>query len=172
MLYLECQFSSFFLIAISELDTAGSTFSETCCWFAASKLKCEFSQVSVLATDYTRGLSREAIGIIFDFLPRCVNRSSNIKHIIRPINGGFLGYHAHEKVVSHWKPSCDSVLMNRAHRSYTNGANDGEARERVNFKIVYRLSPFLTGFTGPQCIDGSGNGICQCLPWNLSLDCT
>ena len=28
------------------------------------------SYVSVLATDYTRGLSREAIGIIFEFLPR------------------------------------------------------------------------------------------------------
>ena len=28
------------------------------------------SYVSVLATDYTRGLSREAIGLIFEFLPR------------------------------------------------------------------------------------------------------
>jgi len=60
------------------------------------------SYVSVLATDYTRGLSREAIGIIFEFLPR----------------------------------------------SYADGANDAEARERVHSASTVAGMAFANAFLG------------------------
>jgi acetaldehyde dehydrogenase / alcohol dehydrogenase len=60
------------------------------------------SYVSVLATDYTRGLSREAIGLIFDFLPR----------------------------------------------SYADGANDAEARERVHNASTVAGMAFANAFLG------------------------